>query len=108
DDAAVFHISTRMCGAHRRTTLEEVRQRLKSRDACRLISTQVIEAGVDVDFPLVLRAIGPLDRIVQAAGRCNREGKLPTGQMIVFKPEDGPIAPGTDRCRKHTTLASLH
>lgn len=106
-DPVVFHLSTRLCGAHRRTTLEEVRQRLKSEDACRLISTQVIEAGVDVDFPLVLRAIGPLDRIVQAAGRCNREGKLPTGQMIVFDPEDGGMPPGAYRIGTHTTLALL-
>jgi len=107
DDKAVFHLSTRMCGAHRRATLEEVRQRLQSGDACRLISTQVIEAGVDVDFPLVLRAIGPLDRIVQAAGRCNREGKLPTGHMIVFEPEDGGVPPGPYRIGTHTTIALL-
>lgn len=107
DDPAVFHLSTRMCGAHRRTTLEEIRQRLQSGDACRLISTQVIEAGVDVDFPLVLRAIGPLDRIVQAAGRCNREGKLLTGQMIVFEPEDGGMPPGTYRIGTYTTIALL-
>jgi CRISPR-associated endonuclease/helicase Cas3 len=107
DDPALFHLSTRMCGAHRRLTLEVVRQRLKAGNACHLISTQVIEAGVDVDFPCVLRAIAPLDRIVQAAGRCNREGKLPAGQVIVFEPEDGGLPPGPYRTGTQTTLALL-
>ncbi len=107
DDPAVFHLSTRMCGAHRRFTLEVVRQRLKAGEACRLISTQVIEAGVDVDFPCVLRAIAPLDRIVQAAGRCNREGNPLAGQVIVFEPADGGLPPGPYRIGTQTTLALL-
>jgi CRISPR-associated endonuclease/helicase Cas3 len=58
-------------------------------EPCYLVTTQLIEAGVDVDFPLVLRAIGPLDSIVQAAGRCNREGRLPMkGTVIVFDPSE--------------------
>ncbi len=87
--------------------LKEVRRRLKVEEACRLISTQVIEAGVDVDFPLVLRAIGPLDRVVQAAGRCNREGKLSVGLVIVFDPVEGGIPPGPYRTGIDTTQALL-
>lgn len=95
DDAPdVFHLSTNLCAEHRRAVLDKVRARLKAGQPCRLISTQCIEAGVDVDFPKVYRAFAPLEAIAQAAGRCNREGRMNAsgqlGEVIVFEPiEDG-------------------
>ncbi|QAA76685.1 MAG: CRISPR-associated helicase Cas3 [Candidatus Bipolaricaulis sibiricus] len=88
DDADLFHLSTNMCPAHRWAVLNEVRRRLEAGSSCRLISTQCVEAGVDVDFPIAFRAWGPLDAIVQVAGRCNRNGRHPIGRMRVFVPED--------------------
>lgn len=85
----VFHLSTRMCPQHRLDVLKRIRA--LSGKPCLVVSTQLVEAGVDLDFPLVVRALGPLDSIAQAAGRCNREGKEPEGDVVVFQPEDGGL-----------------
>jgi len=69
-----FHLSTAMCPADRSAKLTEIRRRLKSGEVCRVVSTSLIEAGVDVDFPVVFRALAGLDSIIQSGGRCNREG----------------------------------
>lgn len=95
----LFHLSTRMCPAHRLDVIASIRERLKNGMRCQVVSTQLIEAGVDVDFPAVFRAVGPLDSIIQAAGRADREGKLtealgyPAGALTVFLPEDNKMPP---------------
>lgn len=90
---ATVHLSAAMCGQHRADVIAHIRLRLKARRdgtdtrALRVVSTQLVEAGVDIDFPVVFRALAGLDSVAQAAGRCNREGLLPNGrrgQAVVF------------------------
>jgi CRISPR-associated endonuclease/helicase Cas3 len=84
-----FHLSAQMCPAHRLAKLAEIRLRLDDGVPCRVISTQLIEAGVDIDFPVVFRSRAGIDSIAQAAGRCNRNGKIPDagGRVFVFESE---------------------
>lgn len=88
-----FHLSTLMCPVHRKEVIQTIRKRLKDKLPCRVCSTRLIEAGVDVDFPIVFRAMSGLDSIIQSAGRCNREGKLNVdgrpvkGEVHIFIPE---------------------
>jgi CRISPR-associated endonuclease/helicase Cas3 len=99
EHAGIFHLSTRMCAQHRLDVLAVIRERLQKNMPCRVVSTQLIEAGVDVDFPVAFRALGPLDAIIQVAGRVDREGQLtaaaggPAGRLIVFLTEDGKTPP---------------
>jgi len=101
----VIHLSRNMCSAHLKERIAEIRQRLKAGLPTIVISTQLIEAGVDIDLPIVYRAMSGLDSIVQAGGRCNREGKRPApGEVYVFSLSDGgkafgAIAQGQDATR---------
>jgi CRISPR-associated endonuclease/helicase Cas3 len=88
DKENTFHLSTLMYPLHRSRKLKQIKKVLKENRTCRVISTQLIEAGVDIDFPVVFRSISGLDSIAQAAGRCNREGNLDRGYVYVFEPED--------------------
>lgn len=89
-DAAVFHLSTSMCPAHRKAKLDAIRSRLNTIPPLPTLclSTQLIEAGVDVDFASVIRYAAGLDSIAQAAGRCNRNGRLDCGKVYVVNPRD--------------------
>lgn len=106
-DAAPFtrHLSTLQCGAHRHDVLQEVKARLQPQEGkdalnvprpVHLISTQVIEAGVDIDFPFTARALGPLPSLIQTAGRCNREFKHARGTMLIFEPAEGTPLPSDE------------
>ena len=94
DKGGTFHLSTLMTPEHRREVLKTVRERLTAGLPCRVVSTSLIEAGVDVDFPTVYRAEAGLDSVVQAAGRCNREGKRPASEsrVYIFQPDSSYTA----------------
>jgi CRISPR-associated endonuclease/helicase Cas3 len=104
-----LHLSALMCGAHRKDVIAHIKERLQAkregRDVrpLRVVSTQLVEAGVDIDFPVVYRALAGLHSIAQAAGRCNREGRMESpGRVVVFVPPERPplgaLRKGADAC----------
>lgn len=109
-----YHLSTYMCPAHRKDVISKIREDL--RPSCQkkilVVSTQLIEAGVDFDFPVVYRAMAPLESIIQSAGRCNREGilknsegKLKKGDVYIFEPEGSGMPDKTYKaCAQHAKL----
>ena len=82
----VFHLSTTMYPKHRRKVLGMIRERLRKGEKCVLISTSLVEAGVDLDFQSVYRQLAGVDSMIQAAGRCNREGKREVRDSYTFLP----------------------
>jgi CRISPR-associated endonuclease/helicase Cas3 len=99
-----IHLSAQMCGKHRMEVISEIKQRLAAGRGCLVICTQLVEAGVDLDFPVVYRAMAGLDSIAQAAGRCNREGSRQSGLVKVFIPPksspQGLLRKGEDASRE--------
>ena len=89
----IFLLSTDLCPAHRTEVIQTIRQRQKDKQACRVVSTQCIEAGVDLDFDQLFRALAPLEAIIQAAGRCNRNGSRICAEICVFIPAEDRLFP---------------
>lgn len=87
----VFHLSSNMTPKHKTETLDEIKRCLSQKLSCKVISTQVIECGVDLDFPVVLTEKCPLFSLIQRAGRCNREGKLDKGKVMIFDCQDSHL-----------------
>jgi CRISPR-associated endonuclease/helicase Cas3 len=109
-----LHLSALMCGAHRKVVIDQIKTRLQAKrdghdlEPLRVVSTQLVEAGVDMDFPVVFRALAGLDSIAQAAGRCNREGRLPgKGRVVVFVPPE-PAPAGHLRKAVQACTSTLH
>ncbi len=93
-----MHLSARMCAKHRTVVLAKARLLLERGDRCQLVTTQLVEAGVDLDFPVVFRALAGLETLAQAAGRCNREMRLPEpGRFVVFRAQSKPPAKSLQR-----------
>jgi CRISPR-associated endonuclease/helicase Cas3 len=117
DHEGIWHLSALMCPQHRSATIATVKTALDARRAAhacgersrpvRVVSTQLVEAGVDMDFPVVFRAMAGLDSIAQAAGRCNREGRLEQGHVYVFVPPTLP-PPGLLRQAESTCRTLWH
>ncbi len=114
-----LHLSALMCGAHRKVVIDQIKTRLQAKregrdvEPLRVVSTQLVEAGVDMDFPVVFRALAGLDSIAQAAGRCNREGQLlenglpKKGRVVVFVPPE-PAPAGHLRKAVQACTSTLH
>lgn len=102
----LYHLSTNMCPAHRQKTLSSASSLLEKGKPLCLVSTQCIEAGVDIDFPFVYRAMAPLDAIAQAAGRCNRNGINSEGIVTIFIPDDDKSLYPSSTYKQATSVTS--
>lgn len=105
----LFLLSTDLCPAHRTHQIQTIRHRQTHGLPCRVVATQCIEAGVDLDFDQLYRALAPLEAIIQAAGRCNRNGTCPDAQVVVFVPEEeGRLYPDDFYGNGATLVRSMH
>ena len=108
-DNSIFLLTTDLCPAHRLATVAEIKRRQREAERCIVVATQCIEAGVDLDFDRMFRAMAPLESVIQAAGRCNRNGRLPGGGCLtIFRPEEeGRLYPGDSYERGASVVMNL-
>lgn len=108
-DNSIFLLTTDLCPAHRLATVAEIKRRQREAARCIVVATQCIEAGVDLDFDRMFRAMAPLESVIQAAGRCNRNGRLPGGGCLtIFRPEEeGRLYPGDSYERGASVVMNL-
>ena len=108
-DDGLFFLTTDLCPAHRLAVVQEIKRRQREGERCAVVATQCIEAGVDLDFDRMFRAMAPLEAVVQAGGRCNRNGRLPNGGTLsVFRPtEEGRLYPGDSYERAAAVVTNL-
>lgn len=104
----LFLLSTDLCPAHRTKIIQTIHQRQKNNLPCRVVSTQCIEAGVDLDFDQLYRALAPLESIIQAAGRCNRNGRSNNGQICVFIPDEDHLYPDSHYENGAVLVCAMH
>ncbi len=99
EDKSHYQLTTLMCAKHRRKVLEEIKEKLKNKESCKVISTSLIEAGVDISFPLLMRAETGLDSVAQAAGRCNREDEASKedSEVLIFTTPEWKAPPEIDQ-----------
>lgn len=107
----LFYLTSDLCPAHRSKILEEIKRRLAEGLPCYLVASPCVEVGVDFSFPVLFRALAPLDSLIQAAGRCNRNGELAEGHFYIFEPDEADLYPDTSygnaaECARE--LASKH
>lgn len=110
-DGSVYAISTNMCAEHRKDVINQITMRLQNGQDCRIISTQCIEAGVDLDVNEIYRSLAPLEAIIQSAGRCNRNGRLASGKVTIFVPNEDKLYPDKNyeiAAMKVKILLSMH
>ncbi len=104
-----IHLSALMCAEERSDVISEIKEKLRNGEPIRVVSTQLVECGVDIDFPVVFRALAGMDSVAQSAGRCNREGKMKCGSVYLFKPPkdtpSGLLRKGSDVTKE---LLELH
>lgn len=109
DSTSIYHLTTLMYPKHRQRVLSDIKEKMINGKSCIVIATSLVEAGVDLDFPVVYRALAGVDSMVQAAGRCNREGKrsLEESMVYLFRSSENYIIPSEVSSREGVAMSAI-